>query len=77
MKTMPISEFKAHALEVIDQIAKTREPLVITRRGRPLAEVVAYRGPALKPVPGKLSSCLAFEKDIVSPLGSQIWEAGR
>ena len=65
-----IGTFKASAHKVIDQVAKTKQGLVITRRGKPLAEVVPFRGEDDRPVPGKLSEALVFEKDIVTPLGA-------
>ena len=75
MKTMAIGEFKAHALQVLAQVAKTKDPVVVTKRGKPLAEVVPFRGFDETPVPGKLSETLVFEKDIVSPLGESDWNA--
>jgi prevent-host-death family protein len=72
---MAISEFKAHALRVLDQVAESKESVVVTRRGEPLAEVVPFRGSDETPAPGKLSSALVFEKDIVSPIGEAIWDA--
>lgn len=77
MKSMSISEFKTHALHLIDQIVKTREGLIITKRGKPVVEVLAYRETTSKPQAGKLAAYLVFEKDIVSPLGEEIWEASR
>jgi len=73
MKTMAISEFKARALQVLDNVSKTKESVVVTRRGRPLAEVVPFRGAKDKPAPGKLAPTLVFEKDILSPLGVSDW----
>ena len=73
MKTMAISEFKAHALQVLAQVAKTKEPVVITKRGKPLAEVVPFRSSDERPKPGALSAALVFEKDIVSPIGEADW----
>jgi len=75
MKSMAISEFKAHALKVIDRVSKTMEGVVITKRGRPVAQVIPYKKPQKHAGPGRLSSALVFEKDIVSPLGPDIWEA--
>ncbi len=43
MKTMAISEFKTHALKVLNEVAKSQETIVITKRGKPLAQVVPYR----------------------------------
>ena len=73
MKTMAITDFKAHALQVLGEIAKTKEPVIVTKRGKPLAEVTAFTGK--EPLPGKLSETLVFETDIVSPLGEEIWNA--
>ena len=75
MKTMGISKFKSHALKVLDRVAKTQEIIVITKRGRPLAQITPYRNPALDSKPGRLADALVFEKDIVSPLGEDMWEA--
>jgi prevent-host-death family protein len=75
MKTMAISEFKAHALKILDEVAKSQESIIITKRGQPLAQVVPYRKSGLKPTPGKLAHAFVFEKDIITPLGEGIWEA--
>ena len=77
MKTMPISHFKTHALKILDQVAKTQENVVITKRGKPLAQITPYRSSDSDPKPGKLADTLVFEKDIVSPFGEDMWEAGK
>jgi len=75
MKEMSISDFKTHALRIIDGVFRTRERIVITRRGKPVAEIVPFEDPDEKPVPGKLADTLLHEGDIISPLGSDMWEA--
>jgi prevent-host-death family protein len=77
MRRMAVSAFKAHALEILDQVARSRQGLVITKRGKPLAEILPYRGDESRPTPGRLSAALVHEKDIVSPLGEDLWEACR
>jgi prevent-host-death family protein len=77
MKTMGISHFKAHALKVLDHVAKTQEEIVITKRGKPLAQIIPYRTKDKKPKPGKLANTLIYEKDIITPLGEKIWEASK
>ncbi len=77
MKAMAVSAFKMHALRAVDRVAKTRESLVVTKRGKALVRVVPYQPLASAPVPGKLADALVFEKDIVSPLGAKLWEAAR
>jgi prevent-host-death family protein len=75
MKTMAISDFKAHSLQVLGRVARTKETVVVTKRGKPLVEVIPFRHSDQTPSPGKLSETLVFEKDIVSPLGDSIWRA--
>lgn len=72
MKTLTITDFKAHALQILRQVARTKESVIVTKRGKPLAEVIPFSD--YKPVPGKLSEALVFEKDIVSPLGDDMWD---
>lgn len=77
MKSMAISVFKAHALQVIDTVATEHESITITKRGKPLAKVIPFRSSGTKPVPGKLAKSLVYEKDILTPLGGALWEATR
>ncbi len=75
MQTMGISQFKTHVLRVLDQVAKSQEDIIITKRGKPLARVIPYRDSDMSPKPGKLANYFVFEKDIVSPLGKEMWDA--
>ena len=75
MKTMGISEFKTHALKVLNEVAKSQETILITKRGKPLAQVVPHRKSEMKPRPGRLADSFVFEKDIIAPLGEGLWEA--
>ena len=75
MKTMGISQFKTHALKILDQVAKTQEVIVITKRGKPLAQITPYRTSDKNPKPGRLSEAFVFEKDVISPLGEEMWDA--
>ena len=73
MRTLAITDFKAHALQVLGQVAETRERVIVTRRGKPLAEVIPFSPEAARP--GTLADALVFEKDIVTPLGEEMWDA--
>jgi prevent-host-death family protein len=75
MKTMGISKFKSHALKILDQVSKTQEIIVITKRGKPPALITPYRTSDINPKPGRLSNALVFEKDVISPLGEEMWDA--
>ena len=75
MKTMGINQFKTHALKILDQIAQTQEIIVITKRGKPLVQITPYRTSDINPRAGRLSDALVFEKDVISPLGEEMWDA--
>ena len=77
MKTIGISQFKTHPLTIIDQIVKTHEEIVITKRGKPVVLITPYRNKDKNSTPGKLSDAYIFEKDIVSPLGEEMWNSGK
>lgn len=75
MKTMPATVYKVHALKVLGEVAETREPVLITKRGKPLAEIVPFA--EKRTAPGRLAEALVFEDDIVSPLGQDEWKIYR
>ena len=45
MKEMPAGEFKAKCLMVMDQVQKTREAVLITKHGKPVAQLVPAPDP--------------------------------
>ncbi len=75
MRTIAVSKFKAHALGILEDIATTHEPLVITKRGKPFISVTPYQATNEQIEFGKLANTVVNEGDIVSPLGSDIWES--
>lgn len=40
MKEIPAGKFKDKCLAILDQVAETREPVVVTKRGHPVAQIV-------------------------------------
>ncbi len=77
MKTMTITRFKAQALAAVDEVATDKVTVIITKHGKPVAQVSPYQGTATRHRPGRLAGLISFEKDIVSPLGAEPWEASR
>ena len=67
------SEFKAKCLAVLDEVDRTRQPVVITKRGKPIAKLIPHsaKKPALW---GLLKGELFIEGDIISPIDVE-WEA--
>lgn len=77
MKTMPAGQFKARCLRVMDEVNSTREPVLITKKGRPVAKLVPAEGPA-KEVFGCLRGLIKIVGDIESPVVPlEDWEALR
>jgi prevent-host-death family protein len=68
MNDISISQFKAKCLGLIEQVHKTRQPLRITRHGKPVAEVIpAGPGPKRKFL-GDMAGSVEILGDIVSPV---------
>ena len=76
MKKMPAGEFKARCLAVMDQVSETREPVLITKRGRPVAKLVpAGESPNFL---GRLKGIVKINGDIESPVEpTESWEVLR
>ena len=75
MKTITASDFKARCLALMDEVERTGEPLVITKRGREVSKLVAIqKRPAS--IFGALKGRITILGDIVSPTGDE-WDAER
>lgn len=70
--TIPAGEFKAKCLKLLDEVAEKRKPLIITKRGRPVAEVVPIREET--DIVGSMRGTGEILGDIISPLDVE-WEA--
>jgi prevent-host-death family protein len=74
MKTMLVSEFKAKCIAVLKEVHRTRVPLVITLRGKPLATV----RPVDSADPGKrlggLRGRMTIRRDLVKVESTGDWE---
>ena len=44
-RTIPAGEFKAKCLKLLDEVQRTGEELIVTKRGRPVARVVPTERP--------------------------------
>ena len=72
-KTMSAAEFKAKCLDVLDQVAARHETVVVTKRGKPVAQVVPIvKRP--KQLWGAMKGEIEIRGDIVTPLDVP-WEA--
>jgi len=67
-RTIAAGEFKAKCLALLDEVARTGQTLVVTKRGRPVAEVVPIQEAS------PLEGSIVKETDLVSPIGER-WKA--
>ena len=73
-ESMPISEFKATCLAVLDRVHRTGTPIIITRRGEPIAEVIPpSTASAADGWLGTMRGTATIEGDLVSPASAE-WE---
>ena len=79
MKTISISEFKATCLALLENVRLTGEPLLITKRGKPIAQVVPPPRSSKAPSGfGSMKGRMRILGDIVGPISSEEeWNAGR
>lgn len=68
MQEIGISEFKAKCLSLLDEVNKTRKPIRILRRGKPVAEVVPPTPAPKRRKLGTMAGTGTILGDIVSPV---------
>jgi prevent-host-death family protein len=78
MKSIAVTEFKSHCLALLEDVARTGEPLVVTKRGKPLARVVPSGGGATLYPQSSLAGTVEIVGDILGPvLPAAAWNAMR
>ncbi|MFZ1132013.1 MAG: type II toxin-antitoxin system Phd/YefM family antitoxin [Terriglobales bacterium] len=67
MKKIAAGEFKARCLALMEDVRATRQPIVITKRGKPVAKLVPA-GPEKDEWIGRLKGKMRIVGDIESPV---------
>jgi prevent-host-death family protein len=70
---IPAGEFKARCLQLMEQVRTTRRPILITKRGKPVAQLV----PVDEEIPslfGRMRGTVTVQGDIIGPTGEK-WNA--
>jgi len=69
IQEIAISKFKARCLSLLEEVSKTKTPLRVTRRGKPIADVVP---PSIvegeRSWIGSLSGSVDIVGDVISPV---------
>jgi prevent-host-death family protein len=78
VEEIAISKFKATCLAVLEKVRKTGKPILVTRFGEPIAEVVPPQTPKAKHWVGSLATTGRITGDLISPASDEDdWEALR
>lgn len=73
MPSVSASQFKARCLALLDDVAATGEEIVVTKRGRPVARVVAVEQP--RGLEGSVTFHVG-DDELIAPVG-EAWDAER
>ncbi|HVV49177.1 MAG TPA: type II toxin-antitoxin system Phd/YefM family antitoxin [Polyangia bacterium] len=75
MQKVAISVFKARCLSMLEKVRRTGTPILITRRGQPIAEVTPPSPVRGEDWLGSAAGTGEIVGDIVSPIADADWEA--
>lgn len=73
MKQIVAGEFKAKCLRLLDEVLQSRQEIVITKRGRPVARLLPPAAPVVS-ILGRMKGSAEIRSDIVAPVGES-WSA--
>jgi prevent-host-death family protein len=75
MKRMPDGAFKAQCLAIIHQVSESREPLIITKHGKPVVKLVPAENQT-DDIFGYMAGRVKIVGDIVGPITPlEDWES--
>jgi prevent-host-death family protein len=66
------ADFKANCLRLIDQVAQRRTPIVIIKRGKPVAKLVPLEAQAID-IFGRMAGTIKICGDIIGPIENLEW----
>ena len=68
METINASDFKAQCLAILDRVQSTGEPVLILKRGRPVAELLPARRSQAEYPQMELEGTVTIIGDIIEPV---------
>lgn len=77
MTTIQASEFKAKCLALMDEVARTGVTILVTKNGKPVAELRPHRPPRIKSPLGLHKGRSVILGDIMAPVDPGSWKASR
>lgn len=77
MSTVPASVFKARCLELMDEVEHTREEVIVTKYGRPVAKLVPLTDTRRRPLFGRAKGTVVHVADDAFAPEPELWGALR
>ena len=78
MKSVAISTFKAQCLALLEDVARTGKPLLVTKRGKPLARLTAADHSRSNSPQDTLRHSVETLGDVIAPtIPATAWDATR
>ena len=76
METINITDFKTQCLAVLDRVQSTGEPVLILKRGRPVAELLPARRSQAEYPQMELEGTVTIIGDIIEPvIPAEHWDS--
>jgi prevent-host-death family protein len=74
MRTIAAGVFKAKCLAIMDEVQRKREPVLITKRGKAVAQLVPIEKEEMDAIFDSLKGKIRIIGDIESPIPGEEWE---
>lgn len=71
--TIPAGEFKAKCLKLMDEVQVRHQPIIITKHGKPVAQLVPIEDSVVENF-GCMQGMITIQDDIVQPI-DVVWDA--
>lgn len=71
-RRVPAAQFKAECLRLLDEVAQQRRPIIVTKRGKPVAKLVPADQEPIDPF-GCMAGTARICGDIISPIEDAGW----
>ena len=71
-KYVAAADFKANCLRLMDEVAQQRRPIIITKRGKPVAKLVPVETETIG-LFGRMAGSIKICGDIINPIEDAGW----
>lgn len=69
---VPAASFKANCLRLMDEVARQRRPIIITKRGKPIAKLIPVEEESID-LFGRMAGTIKICGNIVDPIEDVEW----